>query len=188
MARLKSPAKRGAILEAAVREIARNGLAASTASIAKRAGVASGTLFTYFASKEALLNELYLELKREVYGRVNADFPATANLERRARHFWTEVMAWALERPEHRKVSVLLNLSEFLTAETRAKGLALRGRSEAVLSEIGRRPPLRGLPPQFVSSFMGAIQETTIGVVARQPKRRDELIDRSFQVFWRAVR
>jgi hypothetical protein len=35
---------------------------------------------------------------------------------------------------------------------------------------------------------MAALQETTIGVVARQPKLRDELIARSFQVFWRAVR
>jgi AcrR family transcriptional regulator len=188
MARAKSPEKRGAILEAAVREIARNGLSASTASIAKRAGFASGTLFTYFPSKEALLNELYLDLKREVYGRVNADFPAAANLERRARHFWTQFLAWALEHPERRKVSVLLNLSDILTTETRAKALVLRGRSEEVLSEISRRPPLRGLPPQFVSSFMSAIQETTIGVVARQPRRRDELINRSFQVFWRAVR
>jgi AcrR family transcriptional regulator len=188
MARLKSPEKRGAILDAAVHEIARVGLSASTASIAKRAGVASGTLFTYFPSKEALLNELYLELKREVYGRVNANFPAGANLERRARHFWTQFLAWALERPEHRKVSVLLNLSDILTAETRSIALDLRGRSEDVLSEISRRPPLRGLPPQFVSSFMAAIQETTIGVVARQPKLRDQLIDRSFHVFWRAVR
>jgi len=188
MARLKSPEKRDAILEAAVHEIARNGLSASTASIARRAGVASGTLFTYFPSKEALLNELYLELKREVYGRVNANFPASASLEHRARHLWTQFLAWALERPEHRKVSVLLNLSEILTPKTRAEALALRGQSEDVLAEISRRPPLRGLPPQFVSSFMAAIQETTIGVVARQPKRRDELIARSFQVFWRAVR
>jgi AcrR family transcriptional regulator len=188
MARLKSPEKRDAILEAAVHEIARTGLSASTASIAKRAGVASGTLFTYFASKEALLNELYLELKREVYGRINADFPVAASLERRARHIWTRFLAWALERPHHRKASVLLNLSDVLTADTRAKALALRGRSEEVLTEISRRPPLRGLPPQFVSSFLAAIQETTIGFVVRLPSRRDELIDRSFQVFWRSVR
>ena len=39
-------------------EIAEVGLGAPTAKIARRAGVAAGTLFTYFANKEELLNEL----------------------------------------------------------------------------------------------------------------------------------
>ena len=75
-----------AILQAAVREIAEAGLGAPTAKIARRAGLAAGTLFTYFANKEKLLNELYLELKIEVYRRVDTNFPRKANLERRARH------------------------------------------------------------------------------------------------------
>lgn len=45
----------------------RSGPAAPTAKIRRRAGVAAGTLFTYFANKEELLNELYLELKDAVY-------------------------------------------------------------------------------------------------------------------------
>jgi AcrR family transcriptional regulator len=75
MARLKSAAKRTAILRAAVREIAQSGLGAPTAQIAQRAGVAAGTLFTYFATKEQLLNELYVALRSEVYARINAKFP-----------------------------------------------------------------------------------------------------------------
>jgi len=62
MARVKSPEKRSAILEVAVHEIADTGLGAPTAKIAQRAGIAAGTLFTYFSNKEELLNELYLEL------------------------------------------------------------------------------------------------------------------------------
>ena len=58
MARVRSPEKRSAILRAAVHEIAEVGLGAPTAKIAGRAGVAAGTLFTYFANKEELLNEL----------------------------------------------------------------------------------------------------------------------------------
>jgi AcrR family transcriptional regulator len=57
-----------------VQEIAEAGLGAPTAKIARRAGLATGTLFTYFANKEKLLNELYLELKIEVYRRVDTNF------------------------------------------------------------------------------------------------------------------
>ena len=47
MARAKSPEKRQVLLESAVREIAEAGLGASTAKIAKGAGLAEGTMFTY---------------------------------------------------------------------------------------------------------------------------------------------
>src|ERR1700740_3548418 len=100
MARLRSPEKRSAILNAAVHEIAEAGLGAPTAKIAKRAGIAEGTLFTYFANKEAVLNELYLDLKVEVYRRLNADFPNKASLERRAWHIWSSFLDWAIEFPE----------------------------------------------------------------------------------------
>jgi aryl-alcohol dehydrogenase-like predicted oxidoreductase len=69
MARVRSPEKRTAILQAAVHEIAKAGLGAPTAKIARRAGVPAGTLFLCFANKEELLNELYLELKGEAYKR-----------------------------------------------------------------------------------------------------------------------
>jgi AcrR family transcriptional regulator len=63
MPRPKSDEKRSAILEAATRIIVTQGLSAPTAGIAKEAGVANGSLFTYFETKTDLFNELYLELK-----------------------------------------------------------------------------------------------------------------------------
>src|SRR5258708_14323324 len=112
MARLRSPEKRTAILLAAVHEIAEAGLGAPTAKIARREGVAAGTLFTYFANKEELLNELYFELKGDVYTRINANFPHKGSLECRARHIWSSVLDWAIEFPEKRKASVQLNVSD----------------------------------------------------------------------------
>jgi AcrR family transcriptional regulator len=188
MARTRSPEKRSAILQAAVREIAETGLGAPTAEIARRAGVAAGTLFTYFANKEELLNELYLELKIEVYTRVNADFPHKASLERRARHVWSSFLDWAIEFPEKRKVSVQLNVSDVITPETRTRTATERGAVDATFSELGSRSALRGLPAGFAAATMGAMQEATMDFIAKQPKQRKELIERGFQVYWRAVR
>ena len=66
MARPKSDDKRNAILAAATQVVAEQGVGAPTATIARVAGVAEGTLFTYFATKDELLNRLYLELKLEL--------------------------------------------------------------------------------------------------------------------------
>ncbi|HAZ3452149.1 TPA: helix-turn-helix transcriptional regulator, partial [Klebsiella pneumoniae] len=56
MARPKSEDKKQALLEAATAAFAQSGIAASTSAIARSAGVAEGTLFRYFATKDELLN------------------------------------------------------------------------------------------------------------------------------------
>ncbi len=66
------PDKRERILLAASRLIVRNGLQCSMAAIAEEAGVATGSLYNYFDSKEALV--------RGVYGRVAEEM--TASLSR----------------------------------------------------------------------------------------------------------
>jgi AcrR family transcriptional regulator len=67
VARPRSEDKRNAILNAATRVFAERGLtAAPTSEISKEAGVAEGTLFTYFRTKDDLMNSLYQEIKLEV--------------------------------------------------------------------------------------------------------------------------
>ena len=187
MARVRSSEKRQAILRAAVQEIAGNGLGAATAEIAKQAGIAAGTLFTYFASKDELLNELYLELKSDVITRVNTGFPKRGSLERRARHIWTSYMEWAIAFPDKRKVSAQLNVSNAITPETRAKTAAGREAIEATLRELDSREALQGLPAGFAAAAMAAMREVTMEFIGKQPKRRAELMEQGFRVFWRAM-
>jgi AcrR family transcriptional regulator len=82
-----------------VREIAESGLSVSTAKIAAGAGLAEGTMFRYFPSKSDLLNELYIELRTEMFLAMCAHFPHEADLRNRARHIWTEYLRWAMKRP-----------------------------------------------------------------------------------------
>ncbi len=64
MARPLSDEKRSALLAAAIDLFSENGIDSTpTAAISKAAGVAEGSLFTYFRSKDGLVNALYLELK-----------------------------------------------------------------------------------------------------------------------------
>jgi AcrR family transcriptional regulator len=80
MSRPKSDEKRSAILDAATRIIVTQGLSAPTAGIAKEAGVANGSLFTYFETKTDLFNQLYLELKIEMASAARRTFAQAQNL------------------------------------------------------------------------------------------------------------
>jgi AcrR family transcriptional regulator len=188
MARAKSPEKRQAILQAAVREIAESGLGASTARIAKGAGLAEGTMFTYFSSKDDLLNELYVELKTEVYRRIHAGFPHESGLRARARHVWTEYLRWAMEKPQEQKVVVLLNLSSVVSAATRERIGAERGTVVQTMDELGERGAFKELPKGFASSAMAAMQEAVMEMSAKKPRQKTILVEQAFDAFWRMAK
>lgn len=70
----KDEAKARDILAATLRTVQEHGLAGfSMEAVARRAGVAAGTLYVYHASKEALLDALYLATKRELAAAVFRD-------------------------------------------------------------------------------------------------------------------
>jgi AcrR family transcriptional regulator len=62
--------KRQRILAAAARLIVRNGLQCSMAAIAEEAGVATGSLYNYFASKEELVLGVYTQVSAEMTKRL----------------------------------------------------------------------------------------------------------------------
>jgi AcrR family transcriptional regulator len=187
MARALSPEKRRLILESATREIAEKGLAASIAAIAKGAGLAEGTIFTYFSSKDDLLNELYVSLKTEAYGRIHAGFPNDAALRERAQHIWTEYLRWAMEKPFERKVSLLLNLSSIISPVNRERVDTKRGAVSQTLREIEQHGLFRELPAGFASSAMRAMQEAVMETIGESRRNRERLIGNAFKAFWRIV-
>ena len=185
MARAKNPEKRQALLDSAAREIAAVGLGVSTSRIAKGAGLAEGTIFTYFASKEELLNELYVELKSDSHQRIYAGFPHSSGLRERLRHVWVEYLRWAMEKPAERSVSVLLNLSLVASAATNKRVDAESAVLAKTAAELDKCGSFKGLPPGFGASAMMAIVGTVMETLAAKPLRRTALVEQAFEAFWR---
>jgi AcrR family transcriptional regulator len=185
MARAKSSEKRQALLQSAIRAIAEEGLGVSTAKIARGAGLAEGTMFTYFASKNELLNELYVELKTGTYRLIHESFPHGAGLRERAKHVWTEYLRWAMEKPQEKKVSLLLNLSMVISAATRKRVDSERGVVAQTMDELGECGSFKDLPPGFASSLMIAMQEAVMDMAAKKPRQQSKLVEGAFDAFWR---
>ena len=184
MARPRSTDKRNAILAAASRVMGELGLSAPTARIAREAGVAEGTLFTYFVSKDVLLNELYLELKDGLRLAMLGGYPAEASLEDRARHAWSGYVAWGLAHPQERKVMAKLTLSDRVTPETRATGSAAFNAITLALAEVTAAGPMAAQGERFVGAIMTSLADTTIEFVAAYPEKASEYAEAGFRAFW----
>lgn len=80
------------LLRAALTLVAREGFAAATtAAIADKAGVAEGTLYRHFASKDDLLIEAYRILKDEMAAAVGDAFDGEEPVDQRLARFWRGV-------------------------------------------------------------------------------------------------
>ena len=55
--------------------------ATSTAQISKKAGVASGTLFVHFKSKQELIDTIYISIKKNAFSDLNNNMPNDSSVE-----------------------------------------------------------------------------------------------------------
>jgi AcrR family transcriptional regulator len=187
MARPKSKDKRNAILAAAIQVIAEQGVGAPTAKIAQLAGVAEGTLFTYFNTKDELLNQIYLDLKTELREAVSAGYPKDEILKNRVRHTWQAYVDWGVRSPQKRKVLAQLAVSERISAETKAATTRAFADINAMVEVSTGDGALRKLPPAFVSAILSSLAETTMEFMARDPRQAKRYIESGFEAFWNAV-
>lgn len=92
--------KRTALLEAALELFAENGFNGSpTALIAKRAGVASGTLFFYFKTKEELIRELFFQIRGEIDNLALENTPEEWPIQERFLQAFSHILRYFLQNP-----------------------------------------------------------------------------------------
>jgi AcrR family transcriptional regulator len=187
MARPRSDDRRKAILSAATRVIASQGLAAATAAIAKEAGVSNGSLFVYFDTKAALLNELYIALKTEMTAAATAGLPAEGEPREQIFHMWTQWLRWATTNPEKRRALAQLEVADDITADThRAVGSAFSGIAD-LLERSRASGPMRDAPLGFVLSLTSAIADATIDAMIREPAEAEARSRVAFEAMWRIL-
>jgi AcrR family transcriptional regulator len=189
VARPKSEDKCNAILAAATRLFAERGLtAAPTSEISKEAGVAEGTLFTYFKTKDDLINALYREIKLELADAMMSDFPRKKNVRTRLRHVWDRYVNWGIAHPKQRKVLAQLQVSEVLTKESREAGSAPFVEFQIMIRDAIEQHVLRAdLPIEVIAKMLGASAEATIDLIALKPRMANKYRNSGFDIYWSGI-
>jgi TetR/AcrR family transcriptional repressor of multidrug resistance operon len=176
---------RPAAIRRALRDLvaARGFHGASMGAVAKEAGVATGTAYVHYESKEELVYATYLELKADLSAAVLADFdPAVAPFEA-WRHILTAAYGFLAEEPERARFLTQLEESPYYEeAHSRLKqaGDPLYGVTET--KEFASL--LVPLPYEviYALSFGVAVRLVAAGVRLK-PEETDRLVDAT----WRAI-
>lgn len=188
MARPKSDDKREAILAAAISVFAEGGLSAPTSAISKAAGMAEGTLFTYFATKDDLLNALYRQMKLELAEVLMSGFARKKDVRAKLQHIWDAFINWGVANPERRKVLAQLVVSDKLTRETKAVGAAAFAEVAVMGREAIAQGIIRDFPLEFLIALMEAMTQATLELIGANPSKAARYRKFGFEALWNGLR
>lgn len=182
--------KRAAILGAALELFVERGFyGTAVPEIAERAAVGAGTIYRYFDSKDALVNELYREHKLRFEHVALDDFPATAPTREQFRVLWMRMARFATDHPSSFVFLELHHHARYLDARSRA----VEQRITAVFRQVVVAAQARGeLKPGDPRVLMGLVMGGFIGVIRgcveddRPPGEADWKL--AEQCMWEAIR
>ena len=182
--------KKQQLLDAALALFVNQGIyATSTASIAKTAGVATGTLFHHFPSKDALVLELYKNIKQEFALQIAPFELDVAQLEQQAKVIWQQAIDWALANADQQQFCLLVMQYQPLSAQTKAqifadefgflKEIMLFGQQHQLIANYPIELMLESAHGQFLTSSQFFINNTELA----QDTKYSEA---AFNLFWQS--
>src|SRR6266853_3275793 len=141
---------RQANLSAEIQVFAERGLGAPTAAITTAAGIAEGSLFTYFKTKDELINALYRELKLELADAMMSGFPRKQSVRHRLQHVWNHYVDWGVANPNQQRVLKQIQVWGGLTEESKKSGLTPFTEIQKMAEDAVAQRIYKDIPQPFI--------------------------------------
>jgi AcrR family transcriptional regulator len=183
--------KQDHILQSALQLFAAEGLAVPTAKIAEEAGVANGTLFNYFPTKQDLIDALYLNIKKEVAQLFLAGGADKAkSLKQSSFVVWNSYVRWAIAHPLKHKVMNLLKTANVLSPKVLAQADDIFKPLHELVQNGIKRGEVMNLGLDYWYQIKAAQIGASIGqALARKLKGKalEAHILTGFDIYWKGV-
>jgi AcrR family transcriptional regulator len=183
--------KRRLILDAALRVFADRGFhGTSVPEVAQAAKVGTGTLYRYFAHKEALVNEVYRDAKLRLRSALldGLGAPTSYRLDDAEKWFhelWRRLGAFANAEPDAFRFLEMQDHVAYLDAESRQielsvigplflAGKQLRERATTPAGKADRTAPIDVLIALLWGAFVGLIKASRLGYLTLDAARLEQ--------------
>ncbi len=191
MVRELSEEKKERLLVAALRLFAANGIQnTSTAEIAREAGVASGTLFLYFPTKQHLANELVIRVSRQEADHINHLINPSMSVRDTFFAIWDGSIRWLLEYPEIFQYSQHVRHSGLISeAATLESGKYFSFYYETIQRGL-QEGSIKPYPIDLIGGFLYQDIVAVMNHIRTQPDQKilAETIQKGFDLFWDGIK
>ena len=183
--------KRTQLLEAAIDLFSAEGFwNTPTAKIAKHANVGTGTLFNYFPTKDALIDAVYLQLKREWTAHLLADYPINGTVQERCEHIWFRYIDWSLKNQRRYTLMHQLRLSNLVSCEAQERQQSDLAFAMATLQDGFREGLFVEISADYLATLIIAQIEAAISYASAHQLKEMALtkhIAQGFHLLWKSI-
>ena len=182
--------KKEAIYWASVKLLHTNGFHSTPMSmIAKEAKVAAGTIYIYYKNKEALLNNLYLEIKEKYSASLMKGVLDSMPVRDAFEMVWRNSVNFELKHLEEYSVMEQFRNSPFIKMETVEEGFKI---FQPIISLIERAKREKIIKPfssdVFFALYFSPAADIVKAAMRNKNKLSEETISATFQGCWDAVK
>lgn len=181
--------KKKALLKAALKLFTERGFhGTSTAQISKEAGVATGTLFNYFPTKEDLINGLYFEVKGDLSRRMGEDLQTQDTFQGKLRKIWYNLVEWGIENQDDFLFVGQFCSSPYITNYTREVVIKEYVFLHDLVKEGIENGEIGDYSEELVIAMFYQSSRTVVNLlIDSQPKDKDKVIEDGFQIVWEGL-
>lgn len=152
-------------------------------AVAKAAGVATGTAYVHYESKEELVYATYLEIKQQLGEEVVAQIDEEAEPQERYRQLWLAIYDHLAREPERARFLTQMEESPFY--EIAHQQLLERG--DKLVELAAREDFLELLAPLPMEVVYVLTMGVAVRLVASGLKLTDDELETLVEATWRAV-
>lgn len=190
---MKSFDKRDEIMKAALELIAEHGFhGAPMAMIAEKAGVAAGTIYRYFESKDILITELHRELEEKISATLLEGYPVERPLRERFLYLIRELLRYFIAHPLHFRYMEQYFNSPYGISLHRDRLLGKSGNQDIVMEifrEGSSQQILKDLPVVVLFSLafgplISLIRDHTLGFICLE----ETLVKKISEACWDGIK
>lgn len=182
-----SPDKQEAILETALALFTERGFAGTpTSLISKEAGVATGTLFFYFKTKEDLIDTLYRRVKSEAAQEMGRGLDAEKTAKDKFRRLGKNAARWGIKNPAKLKFMEQFAHSPFVSTSAHEEGMSNFLFLEDLVRQGIRDGEIRNVEPAGLFCLMASALSGMIAhaLSTNDRKERERIIEDGLDFIW----
>ncbi len=161
-----------------------------TSLISKEAGVATGTLFFYFSTKEELIDTLYRRIKSEAAQAMCRNFGNEKTALAKFRRIGFNAIAWGIENPAQQKFMEQFAHSPFVSTNAHEEGTSHFRFLKELVGEGIREGTIRTIDTDLLFSMMAS---SFSGLIARayaekDPALREKLVNEGLDFIFNGMK
>ena len=182
--------KKTAIMEAALKLFTERGFhGTSTAQISKEAGVATGTLFNYFPTKEDLINSLYIEVKGQLSQNMGKEIEAQSTFQDKLRKMWSNLIKWGVDNQEEFLFVGQFCSSPYITKFTREEVMKEYVFLHDLVNEGIKTGVIRDFSAELTITMFYQASRAVVNLILDSDSSHDKnkFIEDGFQIIWKGL-